>query len=1118
MALSLDDLVKDGRLERLFSTHGRDCALQLWVLQIKSDNRIENRLLYGRLLPYNHSSHAWFAPAGDHFEMVGEHRAQIIRLSLYIKSTHTAPLLKHLSDGHTVEHISKDLNLKLPLELAGRIGTTTLSLPLVYRPVAYLLNRDARDQNALLSPHGSAGAFSASLTPINKVALLRTGLDFDEALATFIVKHLDSDTGLDFGNRDLNRLGDMELLVFPTLDDSERELLSVGWKVNSRVLAVKLNPIQLPHYNKFHVRLSVLNDSQLVHSSIAIVECVVGSEFECEFEVPEQLRTVVDETEVEIYGFTVDDDRTGFLCCRWRIGYFRQITINSQLAGQGGGGSVRFDWLEKVTKSAAASQRLRAAQAINQGGTGFLTHVGDREADPWVPVNRGIRSLFTRAHPPQSDGRFFDRLSDGDGLGRLEFVEWVKDLLVSHHNHQVIIFDPYFEDAGMGLVVPNAGSNGDYIVFTSLPRPEAHKASKWYTPLLRPWVRLRNRRKPPVGTKTRINNLLASCEQLKPLMKRVRLRVYGLKYATLHDRYFLIANQDGTPAAGFHLSNSIQKANENYPLLITPIPPDVLLKVHNYASGLLTQAFEAPSGAEADISKVQLLFDSKAVIAASPKRIEPLPFLDEGLAGDVLAGWTGEQSLRGLEGDALRERMRNLGLLKDESLVLPNAPGLKGCVDQQAGNFINFSAKWDVLGEILANSHAGDMIRTVELSAETAFLVFLAGFLNNSFGRVHNEEVDAPLAHVASTYFQKSIETLLAASYRPEHFFHPVKYAALSWSEFFAVQVLWCHVPDVLLSITEAQAATVLEESRQSDAVKLSLLSQIVSEVALGAQFGLADVQRDRLIRSPDGLLKWMGMNFLESQLEKPNGVRDVVQYTASFSHRERILVLGWMIQRSAGRRNGGTIFRALVDSLHEVLPPTITAEDSVLLVDSMRGHMRKLGWGEPWLYRDVIFPLLEEGRISADDLCSIWVKDLLATLEQALMDKVGIFKRRADGSVTEVAAFLFGHSGVQQQRATIAELQSIFVRVRRDVRQPLASTSNWNKWNISIVVSMWIYAFTKWAAHFLVKPSEIEAELERLSIDARSVALVRPIIEWQSDRGVEPAALAKFIEEVGGI
>jgi hypothetical protein len=1114
MPLSLDDLVKDGRLERLFSKHGRDCALQLWVLQVESGNRIENRLLYGRLLPYNYSSDAWFAHEEDHFETVGEHRAQIIRLSLYVKSTLTAALLKQLSDGHTVERVSKDLNLKLSLKLAGRVGTTTLSLPLAYRPVAYQLNRDARNQDEPLSPHGGAGAFSAALVPTDKIALLRTGLDLDEALSTFIVAHLDSDTGLDFGNRDLNRLGDLELLVFPTLDDSERELLSVGWKVKARVLAVKLNPIQLPHYNRFHVRLSVLNDSQLVHSSIATVECVEGCEFECEFEVPEQLRTVVDETEVEIYGSTVDDDRTSTLCCRWRIGYIREVTVKGHLVGQGGG-SVRFDWLERVTKSVAASKRLRAAQTINQGSTGFSTHVGDRKADPWVPTNRDVRSIFARLQPPQSNGRFFDRLSDGAGLGRLEFVEWVKDLLVRHQNHQVIIFDPYFEDAGIGLVVPNAGSHGDYIVFTSLPKPEPQR-----TGILQLCGKWRNRRKPSVAAKTRINNLLAGCEQLKPLMRGIRLRVYGLKYGTLHDRYFLIIDQDGLPAAGFHLSNSIQKANENYPLLITPIPPDVLLKVQKYSSRLLKQAFEAPSGTEADTSMVQMLFDSKVALAAAPKRIEPLAFLDRHLAGDVLAGWSGEQSLRGVEGDALREKMKNLALLKDESLVLQDAPGLRGCVDQQAGNFTNFSAKWDVLGEILANSQAGDMIQAFELSAETAFLTFLAGFLSSAFGRVHDSEVDAPLTHVASSYIRMSFESLLASSDRPQSFFHGVKYAALSWSEFFAVQILWHHAPDALLSMAESQAATVAEaeESRRADVVKLSLLSQILNDVALGVQFGLSDVQRDRLICSPNGLLKWMGLNFLELQLQEPNGVCDVVRYTASFSHRERILVLGWMTQHYASRQNGEAIFRDLIDSLHQVLPRTITSEEATLLVDSMRGHMRALAWAEPWPYQDVISPLFVDGRISADDLCSIWAKELRSSLEHALKDRSDIFKRSAEGRITEIAAFYFGHSGLQQQIATLKALQSVLAGVRRDVQQPLASTSNWSKWNISIFVAMWIFAFTKWAAHSLVKPSKIERELEQLSAESRSVALVRPITDWWSDRGVEPAALAKFIDEVGRI
>lgn len=1114
MAISLNDLLNDSRLERLFSKHSRDCALQLWILQIKFADRIENRFLYGRLLPYNHSSNIWYATENDNFQLVGEHHTQIIRLSLYIKSSDTAVLLEHLSDGHDLMRISKELKLTLSPKLAKRVGKTTIGIPLVYRPVAYLLNRDAPDRNVLQSPHGSAGAFSASVSQADKLALFRTGVNFDEALITFIIKQMNTDIGLDFGDKDLSRLGDLELLVFPTLDDSERELLNANWKAEPKVFAVKLNPMQLPHYNRFHVRFCVTNNGQLIHASVATVDCIVGDEIECEFDVPEKLHSMADGTEIEIFGSRTDDKSAGTLCCRWQIGYIREISISTLVGNRDS--SVRLDWLERVTKSAAASQRLKAAQSINQGHKEFLACVGDRKSDPWVSINHEVRSLFGKLHPPRSEGRFFDRLSDGEGLGRLEFVEWIKSQLVQHQNHQVMIFDPYFEDAGIGLVVPNAGDQGDYIVFTTLPKPP--KEESWYAQLLRYlknwWT---HESLPP--TKNRINNLLASCEQLKPLLKNVRLRVYGLKDGELHDRYILIIGKDGLLVSGFNLSNSIQKANENYPLLITPIPADVLLRVLKYASELLRHAVNETSDDEARASKMQLIFDSKLAREAPRKLFEPLTFLNNSLAGNVLAGWTGEQSLHRLKGDALKQRMRELGLLNEESLVIrEDAPGLKSCVDQQANDFRNFRVKWDVLGEILANTYVGNMLDSDKLSADTAFLNFLAQFLSDSFSRVHSEEVDAPIAVVASSYFRESFDMLLTKFLKPHHFFYPVKYAALTWSEYFAVKILWAHDPDSLLSRIEAQAATIPLEGRQTDVVKLSLLSQAVSEIALGAEFGISELQRDRLIRSANGLLKWLGLNALESQLKKPDGVRDVVRYTSSFSHSERVQTLGWMAHHFAGQPEDATIFRSLVDSLHEIMPQEVCATDANLLVDSLRGHTGRLGWCEPWLFQDVIHPLMVDARIAADDLCNIWIRELITYLEGTLKDQVGIFRRNAEGRVTEVAALLFGRSSLQQQRTVIESLQRMLNRVRRDVQQPLASTLNWKKWNTSLVVAMWILAFTKWASHFMVKPSGIEAELECLSNEARRLALIRPVTEWKSDQGVDPAGLARFIEEVGEI
>jgi len=1132
MAFVLDDLLNDSRLERLFSKDSRDCALQLWLLQIKSSDSIENRILYGRLLPYNYSNNTWFATDDDHFKPFGPYQAQVIRLNLYIKSSDTTALIQRLTNGHDLSDISNELNLRLKSTLATRVGKTKIGLPLTYRPVAYLLNREAPSKNHLLSPHGDAGALSASVSQSNKIEIFRIGVaDFEDALITLIVEQLNSDTGLDFGDRDLCRLGDLELLVFPTLDDSERELLDVGWKVGSNILSVMLNTVQLPYFDRFHVRLSAINDSQIIYAAVATSECAAGREIKCQFNLPAHLCPIIDTVEVEIYGARADEPSSN-LCCRWQMAYIRGITINTTV-DEIRGGTVRLDWLERVTKSSVDPQRLREAQSIYHKGTQMSSSVGHINPDPWVPVNLEVRSLFAKLHPPKSDGRFFELLSDTGGVSRLEFVEWIKDLLVRHQNHQVLFFDPYFEDAGIGLIAPNAASQGDYVVFTTLPKPPTptpptlplpkqefgigsllRQLKNWWKPNVTPQA------KPDVTppANNRINNLLASCEKLKPLLKHIRLRVYGVRDGALHDRYILIADKDGLPISGFHLSNSIQKANENYPLLITPIPGDVLLRVVRYASDVLRKAAEADDESSISVSKMQMIFDSSLTFKSAPRvRFERLKLFNNNIAGDVLADLTGEQSLNELKGSSLRKRMTELSMLHEESLVLEDISlmsSLMRYLDQQTYDFRDFSAKWEVLGEILAHSPAGDILDVTDLSSKTAFLDSLALFLSDSFLRVQSEEVDAAIAVVANSHFLESIDVLLTKSYRPHHFYHPVKYAALTWPEYFAINILWSNAPDKLLSIAEAQVMS-LNESQTT--VKLSLLSQIVSEIAVRTEFGLQDTQRDRLIQSSNGLLKWLGLYALEFAIKDAEGARTVVQYTSLFSSSERIAILGWMTQHFAGDPKKTAIFDCLVDSLHTILPPKLNVADARLLVNSLRGHMRKLGWCEPWLYQHVLQPLWEGGRITSDDLCSIWVAELVAYLEETLRDQVCIFKRHAEGRITEVAAFLFSHSGPQQQTISIKSLDKILKTVQRDIRLPLASTLNWRKWNTSLVVTMWIFSFTQWASHFMTTPSGVEADLKRLADEARHLALSRPLTEWES-QGVEPGALYQFIQEVGQI
>ncbi|MBT2792197.1 VPA1262 family protein [Paraburkholderia strydomiana] len=1096
-APKLDDLLNDGRLARLFSKDARHCGLQLWVLQIKSEQSIENRVIYGRLLPYNHSSDRWSASDDEDFHNFGQVQAQVVRLNLYVKSVHSADLLRRLSAGETIAAISDRLELGLSDRFRRRFGTITLATDdMVYRPVAYLLNRDAYDRRTPSSPHAGAGAFSAAITQTDKGSLFHLGQGYDVALTAFLVTCLNADTGLDFGGSDITRFGDLELLVFPALDDGERSLLSVNWTDAPRALVAQFNPKQVPHFTGFQFRLSIANDAQIVHSSILTAERNADDVFECKFELNDHLRAMTDSTELEIFGFNSEHSHESKLCCRWRVGYVREFRLQGHVIGHVAN-PVKFDWLKSATRP-AVSARVKAALTIDRGNLGFTNHIAGREADPWVPTNRDLVSLFDRLHPAKSEGKFFLRWSQGDGEGRLQFVEWFRALLAKYQQHQIVIFDPYFEAAGAGLISLCAASQADYIVFTSLPKPVV--------------VGKPMRRKSDKRPQERINNLLANCEHNRHLLKRIKLRIYGLREGRLHDRYILIVGPDKLPVAGFNLSNSFQTAAENYPLLVTPIPSDILLEVEQYKSGLVREADATQSEDETENPALRTLFDSTALPIA-PRSYEPLRFLEKPQAGDVLSAWTGEPSLQGLSGDALKERMAALELLKDDVVALPEKTGLLNCLSQQAGNFAEFAATWEVLGEMLAHSRIEDS-RSGELKSEYAFLEFLGQFLETSFNRVY-DGVEQEFAVTDARLFREQIETLLHSSYHVHHLLHATRYVALTWSEYFTIKFLWWHAPDTLLTIAEDQAARLSVEPHNPDVVRLSLLSQIVSEISLSVQFDISEVQRDRLVCSSNGLLQWIGLNAIERQLAKPGGLTLALQLVAAFTYVERVRTLGWMVHHAAKNSEKADIYKDLVAALHEALPAAISGDELKRVVDSMRGHMHQLAWAEPWLFQDVIFPLLQSGRANTDDACEIWVQELAALLEPEPSNQPRLFDLAREGQTTNITAFLFAYSSTDRQQSSLKSMRAILKRQKRVVQQPLASTSDWTRWDVAVVISMWLLTFTQWCKYYLLQRGMTDRELEELSMEARELAMVRPITEWRSKGAGEPGQLAAFLDQV---
>ena len=181
-----------------------------------------------------------------------------------------------------------------------------------------------------------------------------------------------------------------------------------------------------------------------------------------------------------------------------------------------------------------------------------------------------------------------------------------------------------------------------------------------------------------------------------------------------------------------------------------------------------------------------------------------------------------------------------------------------------------------------------------------------------------------------------------------------------------------------------------------------------------------------------------------------------------------------------------------------------------------MRGHMLQLAWAEPWLFQDVVYPLLQNDRANIDDACEIWVQELDAMLEPSEPKRQTLlFKRAREGQTTNITAYVFAYSSPERQQTSLKSMKAILRRQQRTVQQPLASTSDWTRWDGALTVAMWMLTFTRWAQYYLRGRNMTVEELDELSQRASELAMARPMNEWRSAGPGNQGELAAFLDQV---
>ncbi|MDO5668201.1 MAG: VPA1262 family protein [Alcaligenaceae bacterium] len=1086
VSFKLTDLVEDSRLLRLFSDKKKECAIQLWLLRLSTVDGVELRLVYGRLVPYTYSNNRW-----SYSERINNDAWQITKLNLYIKSDVTASFLEKLCEGKPLSIINFELNLNFPTEFDEQFGSFSLNKNnLAYKPVSYLLNQTANEYDSISSPHSSAGALSASIIQLNKNELIIVDDCYDAELIELIVSKLNLDTGLDFRGTDKIRLGDFELLEFPTLTASEKELLDVEFQQAGGLVCVRLDSQQLPEPDGFQFRLSIQNQKQIIYSSIALANQISEYVFEYKFEVSDDVNLLSDSTEVEIYGYANTKPGVSSLCCRYRVYYIREVELSTSMLSSDNR-TAHYNWLERNLKKIEKTRAL-VAQTRTQDNPKFKSLISIRKSEPWVSVNQELKPLLTLLSPSKSEGKFILSRNRDNNSGKLELTEWFKKLFSDFSTNEIIIFDPYFDSVGVELLSLHASIKAKYLVFTSVP--ESYTKCGAFA-------------KGDSKDTVRINSLLNSIEENSRYFKYFKIKLFGLKAGEFHDRYILIMGEEGLAIKGYNLSNSLQNAAEDFPLLITPIPADVLLEVERYASRLIQNTYKKES---AGLTTTQTLYDSSSIVKMKKVSQDDLKFLDSKRAGCILSLWTSESSLCGLSGQKLKDKMHSLSLMKDGDLKLGDRHDfIKSIANQR--DYEAFVEDWHIISELLARSRAINKSYP-ELIGMTNFLDNLRIFLDSSI-YIRSQEIQDKDKRIGTIDFKQPLMRFLNRFPSPHHMSREFSYEKLRVSDYYAIKLLWHYDPNALIALAEEEVAKLASNLSISDVYRLSVLSQMVCEIVPSVMVCMTNTQLKALLGCNVGVFRWMGFYAILERLLISCDLSIILEALDWIPQANKVLFLVWIIEHLLYKNEPvEQVRQKLVNLLLSILPSKLSSKELEQIIQLSRGRHSNLFSCFPWCFNDVLGSLIEDNRVDIDVLCRIWFFDLFSIIEVKDGEISRTFKESVQGQSIRISAYLFSGASKEQQLRIIKSLRKSLTQSKRTIQQPLASTSSYSKWDGALEVSMWILAITKCISYFLQPNNREESEIDELILEATKLISTDRLDEWRYCYNPSKRELAQFI------
>ncbi|MBK0124536.1 hypothetical protein IAE30_12345 [Pantoea sp. S61] len=991
-----------------------DYALELWIVKTK-DEETKNNIIYGRSFLFSFSNDKWNYSSNNNYKQIGNEGLQLLRISLYTQGVNLLKVMDGLAQGWNITTATRNSGLEVSSSFEKEIGNTCLNGPVITKPGYYMFNRDAAHSEIIKSPHFKTGAYCYALSQSEKFKLLSFDNEIIAQKASYIFSELKKQIGIDFRGANSSRVGDVEIINFPLADAYHKSSLEVKVGQEGNSIDVSFKSQERCDDECYRASIKIFNSHRLIFSSLSKKVNNIEGVVMMSIQVEKEIIAMIDTLECELYASKGISDEFK-LITQWNMPYIREVSVSSNILGNSA--IIENKWLSKGLKKDTPKNRINSASVVNTKRD-KPSRIVSREDERWVINDRECDKIVSKIYPETDNGGFFQRISFGDSSGRLEFSEWLQKTLGHFEQGHVVFFDPYFEDAGLRLFASYLSPLVDCTIFTTNPEEGSD----------------------------RLNNIINFVNEYPSLLNSKKITITGMRDGKLHDRYLILINENGLAEKGFHFSNSLQRANINYPLLVTPIPQNTLLKVVEYCEYL----FNEVSNDEAvdddkkftDIITPQIINER----IKKPGKINS-QLSDEPGIREFLTLWLKDEEFLTIQEGDIKNRLESFDLLEGnhfkDSIEIP----LKSILEMDADNAYKC---WEGLSSIFARSHIFDNLELlIPKLSEADFRQFINDFLLSKF------EVDAKYSSevIPLSLLKSDVKTLMSSSRHVEHFSSFMKDKNLSWGDYYAIKSYLTFYPEEFIIFVDDCLTNIKDETK----ISFFIINHCVSEIATYTSiFNNEIIGTSSNVRS--GLLIWFEINEIVKNYLNRRKIDKVKGFISDKNISDKIAYLGWFANAIKKERNGNNSISEIVEQLSLLLCDHKEEYSAKDIMDSVRGHMTRFGWNVSWGYNDYIAPLIKNGLITSDDFC-VAIHDELYNYFNEVKERYVSFDISREGIITAIAANFLLSSTPETQMQCLSKMLKILQGSKAIIQRPFENSIDWERWDSARFITLWCKAY----------------------------------------------------------